>query len=192
MSFPQGRRSLSLSLPAREGWQRGQGALAKAPTACGAASLTGDCGCLPSPVSHGCWPWAAAPYRSLRPLPGSRYLALRQASRGAGKTPAGKQQGSPPTVSANAGEGLAPSRPRSRRRGRGQAAPLPPGFPGAGPVRPPGRCRHTSHVGAPEARGASSGLPGGGAMAAGYQYRPNGGAGAALPDPSFLWNVFQR
>lgn len=29
-------------------------------------------------------------------------------------------------------------------------------------------------------------------MAAGYQYRPNGGAGAALPDPAFLWNVFQR
>uniref|UniRef100_A0A8D0EP69 PDCD6-AHRR readthrough (NMD candidate) n=1 Tax=Strix occidentalis caurina TaxID=311401 RepID=A0A8D0EP69_STROC len=28
-------------------------------------------------------------------------------------------------------------------------------------------------------------------MAAGYQYRPNGG-GAALPDPAFLWNVFQR
>nr|XP_013813207.1 PREDICTED: programmed cell death protein 6 isoform X4 [Apteryx mantelli mantelli] len=27
-------------------------------------------------------------------------------------------------------------------------------------------------------------------MAAGYQYRPNGGAG--LADPSFLWNVFQR
>lgn len=34
---------------------------------------------------------------------------------------------------------------------------------------------------------------GGAAMAAGYHYRPNGGGGgAALPDPSFLWNVFQR
>lgn len=31
-----------------------------------------------------------------------------------------------------------------------------------------------------------------GAMAAGYQHRPNGGGGAPLPDPSFLWNVFQR
>ncbi|XP_025937343.1 programmed cell death protein 6 isoform X4 [Apteryx rowi] len=29
-------------------------------------------------------------------------------------------------------------------------------------------------------------------MAAGYQYRPNGGGGAGLADPSFLWNVFQR
>ncbi|XP_065689032.1 programmed cell death protein 6 [Patagioenas fasciata] len=29
-------------------------------------------------------------------------------------------------------------------------------------------------------------------MAAGYHYRPNGGGGAPLPDPSFLWNVFQR
>ncbi|KAM6373779.1 programmed cell death protein 6 isoform 1-T1 [Alca torda] len=29
-------------------------------------------------------------------------------------------------------------------------------------------------------------------MAAGYQYRPNGGGGAPLPDPTFLWNVFQR
>uniref|UniRef100_A0A8V5G4Z3 Uncharacterized protein n=1 Tax=Melopsittacus undulatus TaxID=13146 RepID=A0A8V5G4Z3_MELUD len=29
-------------------------------------------------------------------------------------------------------------------------------------------------------------------MAAGYHHRPNGGTGAALPDPSFLWNVFQR
>lgn len=31
-----------------------------------------------------------------------------------------------------------------------------------------------------------------GAMAAGYQQRPNGGAPGALPDPSFLWSVFQR
>ncbi|RLW13061.1 hypothetical protein DV515_00000069 [Chloebia gouldiae] len=31
-------------------------------------------------------------------------------------------------------------------------------------------------------------------MAAGYQHRPGGGGGggAPLPDPSFLWNVFQR
>ncbi|XP_064299261.1 programmed cell death protein 6 isoform X2 [Phalacrocorax carbo] len=29
-------------------------------------------------------------------------------------------------------------------------------------------------------------------MAAGYQYRPTGGGGGALPDPAFLWNVFQR
>uniref|UniRef100_A0A8C3M2Q8 Programmed cell death 6 n=1 Tax=Geospiza parvula TaxID=87175 RepID=A0A8C3M2Q8_GEOPR len=31
-------------------------------------------------------------------------------------------------------------------------------------------------------------------MAAGYQQRPNSGGGApgALPDPSFLWSVFQR
>ncbi|XP_064362842.1 programmed cell death protein 6 isoform X3 [Dromaius novaehollandiae] len=28
-------------------------------------------------------------------------------------------------------------------------------------------------------------------MAAGYQYRPNGG-GAGMADPSFLWSVFQR
>lgn len=105
-----------------------------------------------------------------------------------------------------------PSQPRpaavaTATGGLRSASPL--GIPrGGAPCACPPRRRHRPRCvrrPVPEARGGRRELRGwlrgggreeeggGAAMAAGYHYRPNGGGGgAALPDPSFLWNVFQR
>lgn len=115
-----------------------------------------------------------------------------------------------PRPQGGGGARLSPAPPPSPRQRADCAAPLLSGFPGAA-LRAPARlgdvtgravsggpCRKREEEGASCAAGSAEEggreeEGGGAAMAAGYHYRPNGGGGgAALPDPSFLWNVFQR